>query len=65
MDAHHWQNLVVTVLVLCGVGAWLQMRRSDLWSNAGREVVRRRPLACAFVGIYVLLALGDARSRGS
>ncbi len=62
MDAHHWQNLVVAVLVSGAVVAWLRARRSDLWRDAGRQVVKRRPLACSVVALYSVLALADAVS---
>ena len=62
MDTHHWQNLVVAVLVSGAVVAWLRARRSDLWRQAGRQVVMRRPLACSVVALYAMLALADAVS---
>ena len=37
----------------------LAARRSDLWRNAGRELLRRRPIALAVVAVYVLVALLD------
>jgi peptide/nickel transport system permease protein len=62
MEAWVWQNLVVLVLVLGGLAAFLRARRSDLWRQAGRELLQRRPIAVAVVGLYVLLALAEAIS---
>ena len=53
-------NLVVAALVAGAVLAALAVRRSRLWSDAARELARRRPLALAVVGLYVLVALLDS-----
>jgi peptide/nickel transport system permease protein len=57
-----WQNGVVVALVAGGVFALVRASRSDLWRNAGRELLRRRPVALAVVAVYVLLALAEAIS---
>ena len=62
MEPWVWQNAVVAVLVVGGVLAFLRARRSDLWRSAGRELLRRRPLAVAVVVVYVLLALAESIS---
>jgi peptide/nickel transport system permease protein len=62
VEAHQWQNAVVALLGVGGVGALVAARRSDLWRDAGRELVRRRPLALLVVGLYVLVALLDSVS---
>ena len=62
MEPHGWQNAVVAVLAAGLVAALLAARRSDLWRDAGRDLVRRRPVALAVVGLYVLVALLDSIS---
>jgi peptide/nickel transport system permease protein len=57
-----WQNAGVAVLVALGVFALLRARRSDLWRQAGWELLRRRPIALVVVCVYVLLALAEAVS---
>ena len=60
MELHVVSNLVVVVLVIAGLLALRAARRSDIWSSAGRELLRRRPVALAVVGVYVAVALLDA-----
>jgi peptide/nickel transport system permease protein len=62
VESHVVSNIVVIALLVGGVFAVLAARRSDLWRNAGRELLRRRPIAIAVVAVYVLLALLDATS---
>jgi peptide/nickel transport system permease protein len=62
VEPHQWQNAVVALLVAGGALALAAARRSDLWSDAGRELLRRRPLALLLVGLYVLVALLDSVS---
>ena len=62
MEPHIVSNLVVLVVVGLGVFTVLRLRGNDLWRGAGRELVRRRPLALAVVGVYVLIALLEAVS---
>ena len=57
MEPHHWQNLVVAVLVGLVLWGLRVAHRSDLWRQAGRELVRRRPLAIGVVVVYVGVAL--------
>ena len=53
-------NLVVVAIVLGGVAVGFALRRNRLWREAGRALVRRRPLAIAVVALYVLVALADS-----
>jgi peptide/nickel transport system permease protein len=53
-------NLVVAVLVIGGFLSLRAARRSDIWRSAGRELLRRRPIALAVVGAYLAVALLDA-----
>jgi peptide/nickel transport system permease protein len=62
VESHVVSNIVVIALLVGGVFAVLAARRSDLWRDAGRELLRRRPIAIAVVAVYVLLALLDAVS---
>jgi hypothetical protein len=61
-EPHVWSNLLVLVLVAGAVAVAFVARRSDLWRDAARGLVRRRPLALAVVGLYVLVALLDTVS---
>jgi peptide/nickel transport system permease protein len=60
VEAYLFSN-VVTALIVGGLGAitWA-LRRNPLWRAAGRELVRRRPVALATVGLYVAVALLDS-----
>jgi peptide/nickel transport system permease protein len=60
VELHVVSNLVVMALLIGGFFALRVARRSDIWRDAGRELLRRRPLALALVGVYVLVALLDA-----
>ncbi len=62
MEPHVVSNVVVLLLVAGGIAAFRRARRSDLWRDAGRELVRRRPIALAVVGLYVVVALLEATS---
>jgi len=62
MEAHAWQNAIIALLVAGLVGALVAARRSDLWRAAGHELLRRRPIALAVVGVFVLIALFDSVS---
>ena len=60
MEAWVVSNLVVVAIVLGGVAVGFALRRNRLWREAGRALVRRRPLAIAVVALYVLVALADS-----
>lgn len=60
METHVISNLVVLALVASGLTVGLRLRRSRLWREAAAELVRRRPLALAVVGLFVLFALLDS-----
>jgi peptide/nickel transport system permease protein len=62
VESHVVSNVVVAALLVGGVLAVLASRRSDLWRDAGRELLRRRPIAIAVVAVYVLVALLDSVS---
>lgn len=62
MESWIVSNLVVGALVV-GLGlALLAAGRSPLWRRAGRELVRRRPIALSVVALYALVAALDAFS---
>lgn len=56
MEAHVWSNLVTVTLFAGLLLALWGAKRSPLWRDAGRELVRRRPIALAVVAGYVLVA---------
>jgi peptide/nickel transport system permease protein len=62
VEPHVVSNAVVAVLVAAAAWAFRQARRDDLWRDAGRELLRRRPVAVAVVLFYVVVALLDAVS---
>jgi len=62
VELHVVSNLVVAALVIGGLLALRAARRSDIWRGAGRELLRRRPIALAVVGVYLAVALLDAIS---
>lgn len=62
MEAHWLQNAVVAILVVGLLGALAAARRSDIWREAGRELLRRRPLALVAIGVFVGVALLDSVS---
>jgi peptide/nickel transport system permease protein len=61
-EPHVASNVLVAALVLGAFLVALAVRRSDLWRDAARELGRRRPVALAVVGLYVLVALLDTVS---
>jgi len=62
MAAYVLSNGVVAGLLALGAFAAWRASRSALWREAGRELLRRRPIALAVVGVFVALALMDAVS---
>jgi peptide/nickel transport system permease protein len=62
LAGHVFSNLVVLVIVAASVAVALAVRRSALWSQAARELWRRRPLALVVVGIFVVVALLESVS---
>ena len=60
MPPHVVSNLVVAVLVVGLAALARALRRNALWSEAARELARRRPLALLAVALYVLVALLDS-----
>lgn len=57
MEAHVVSNLIVAALVFGAAGLAVAIRRNRLWSEALRELARRRPIALAVVALFVVVAL--------
>jgi peptide/nickel transport system permease protein len=57
---HIISNCIVVLLVVAIFAAARFVGRNPLWNDAARELRRRRPLALAVVGLYVLLGLCDS-----
>ncbi len=53
-------NIVVAVLVAGGLAVAVAVRRSRMWSEAFRQLRRRRPIALAVIGVYAAVALLDS-----
>jgi peptide/nickel transport system permease protein len=60
MEPHVVSNLIAGVLALLVVGALVAASRSDIWREAGRQLVRRRPIALAAVVLYAAVAMLDS-----
>ena len=60
MEPYVVSNLIAGVLVLLVVGALVAASRSDIWREAGRQLVRRRPIALAAVALYAAVAMLDS-----
>lgn len=60
MQSHVVSNIIVVLLVLLALGAVVIVNRSELWRQSFRELVRRRPIAVAVLGLYTLVALADS-----
>jgi peptide/nickel transport system permease protein len=59
--AEHVVSNVVTLLLVVGAGALARrLRRHALWREVGRELWRRRPVALAAAGAFVLVGLLDS-----
>jgi peptide/nickel transport system permease protein len=57
MEPHVLTNWVIALLLIGGVAALGAAGRSDPWREAGRELLRRRPIALGVVVLYVAIAL--------
>jgi peptide/nickel transport system permease protein len=58
-----WLGNAIAAALLAGfVLAWIRLRGNRMWRQAGRSLVRRRPLALAVLGIYIAVALLDTVS---
>jgi peptide/nickel transport system permease protein len=60
MPAHVVSNLVVLALLLLGGWTLRVVTRSELGRGQLRELLRRRPVAFAVLGLYTIIALGDS-----
>ena len=60
MEAYTLANVVTLLLVAGALGGLWRVRNDVVWRTAGRELARRRPVALAAVGLYVLIALLDS-----
>jgi peptide/nickel transport system permease protein len=60
MEPHIFSNAVVGALLAAAVAAARAAGRSELWRNAARELLRRRPIAILAVGLYTAVALLDS-----
>jgi peptide/nickel transport system permease protein len=62
MESHVVSNAVVAAILVGALFTARAVRHSGYWSQAFRELARRRPLALAAIAIYVALGLADAVS---
>jgi peptide/nickel transport system permease protein len=60
LEPHVISNCVVAAILLGMFALLWAAGRSDLWRNAGRELVRRRPVALAAVGLFIAVGLFDS-----
>jgi peptide/nickel transport system permease protein len=62
MEPHVVSNAIVAVIAAGVAGIVALVRRRPPWRAAARDIARRRPIAAAAVGLYVLVALADSVS---
>ncbi len=60
MEAHVVSNIVVALVLAALVAVTLLIRRDRMWSNAARELWRRRAVAISIIGLYVVIGLLDS-----
>jgi peptide/nickel transport system permease protein len=60
VPSHYVSNAVVALIVASAVYAARVVRRSRFWSEAFRELGRRRPIALAAIAFYVALGAADS-----
>ena len=60
MEPYVTSNVVAGVLLLFVVGMLVAARRSEIWREAGRQLVRRRPIALAAIALYAAVAMMDS-----
>src|SRR3989442_7209610 len=60
VESHVFSTAVVVVLVAGAIGAALVVRRSRFWSEAFRELGRRRPVALVAIAFYLAVGLADS-----
>jgi peptide/nickel transport system permease protein len=60
MEGHVVSNVVVALLVAGALYTARVVRKSRFWSQAFRELARRRPIALAVIAFFVALGLADS-----
>lgn len=60
METHQLVNGIVALVVVIALLGARAVARSRFWRDASLHVARRRPVALAVVGLYVLVALADS-----
>lgn len=60
MEPYVVSNAVIALLLAGAVIGLAVLRRDPLWRGAGRELARRRPIALAVLGLYLLVAVLDS-----
>ena len=62
MEPHFISNVVVAAIVGGLVAFAWRLSKKAVWREAGREILRRRPIALTVVGLYLIVALLDSIS---
>jgi peptide/nickel transport system permease protein len=60
VESYIASNGIVAVLVVFAGVALRLAGRSDFWRSAGRELLRRRPIALSAIGVFLAVGLLDA-----
>jgi peptide/nickel transport system permease protein len=60
VESYVTSNIVAGVLLLFVLSALWAANRSDIWREAGRQLVRRRPIALAVVVLFAAVAMMDS-----
>jgi peptide/nickel transport system permease protein len=60
VELHVVSNVVVGVLLAGALWTARAVRRSGFWSEALREIARRRPIALATIAVFVAIGLADS-----
>lgn len=62
MEAYIVSNVTVVAIVAGSAALGWRLSKSVVWREAGRELLRRRPVATGVVALYVMVALLDSIS---